>query len=305
MPDQMKSSNTEAPQLDVVIVTYTRPEMVRNCLVSLLAAADEVEGMRVQVVDNNSPDGTADVVRRDFPEVELRRQSSNSGFAVANNVALRGVTAEYVLVLNPDTVLPSGTLAHLIAVLTDDPDIGVVGCRLVTEDGTFDHASKRFVPSLTDAARYFLSKRLGFVSSRYRAPDLDQRQAGDVDAVNGAFMLIRRSAMDLVGLLDERYWMYGEDLDWCTRFQAAGFRVRYDGTVSAVHLKGGSSGKARSLRLNWHFHRSMAIYYRTHFSGHNPVVDAAAYLGIIIRLIGVSVTDQLSRSRGRLLPAGT
>ena len=122
---------------------------------------------------------------------------------------------------------------------------------------------------------------------------------GRVDAVNGAFMLIRTAAMRQVGLFDEAYWMYGEDLDWCKRFANMGWDVVYDGRVSVVHLKGGTSGGARSWKLNWHFHKSMAIFYRTHSSGKNLAVDGAVYLGIILRWITAVLQSTISRALHR------
>jgi GT2 family glycosyltransferase len=247
------------------------------------------------VVDNASDDGTPDVVAREFPWVRLRRRRRNDGFAVANNEALRDVTAPYVLVLNPDTEVPHGVVERLLERLRTEDRIGVIGCRLVQADGTFDHASKRSFPRPADAARYFLPG--GRRASRYVAPHVDEHGTGPVDAVNGAFMLVRRDAMDEVGLLDEDFWMYGEDLDWCRRFAECGWVVEYDGTVTAVHLKGASSGRRRGPRLNWHFHRSMAVFYRKHEAGRQVGLDALVYAGIGAHLAASIVAGALPRWR--------
>lgn len=295
--DATRSAETaqQAP-LDVVVVTYGAATLVRRCLDSVIAHAPT--GTRVFVVDNASPDGTADIVSEEFPQVELIRRSSNDGFAVANNVALRRSSAPYVLVLNPDAELEAGTLDHLLREMRQHPTVGVMGCRLLTADGALDHAAKRMIPSPGDAIRWFLPGRSAG-RSRYTAPAVDERGAGPVDAVNGAFMLIRRAALEEVGLLDEAYWMYAEDLDWCVRFRKAGWSVRYDGRVVAHHLKAGSSGKARSWRLNYHFHRSMDIFYRAHSATGNALFDGIVRCGIWARFLLVATTDQARRAAAK------
>lgn len=252
------SEDADTDIVDVVIVTYGARELVRRCLDSPELRIGAIG--TVYVVDNASPDNAADVVEQEFPWVNLLRRTSNDGFAVANNVVLRTIESEYVLLLNPDARLEPGTLTHMLGVMDAEPSIGMLGCRLLTDDGTLDHAAKRMIPSLREAAAYFALRILRRTGSRYVAPDVGEFDFAEVDAINGALMLVRSSAMREVGVLDETYWMYGEDLDWCTRFRNAGWRVVYDGRVSSQHSKGGSE-KIRSLRLNYAFHRSMAIYF--------------------------------------------
>ncbi|WP_298461433.1 glycosyltransferase family 2 protein [uncultured Cellulomonas sp.] len=300
--------DTRIPDLEIVVVAYRGLGVLRRCLDSLAEHVLGEHRVVVHVVDNCSGDGTPDRVEQEYPWVRLHRRAGNDGFAVANNAVLRDVTAPYVLVLNPDTELRAGVLPHLLDLLGSRPDIGMVGCRLEQSDGTFDHAAKRSFPSALQALQYFLG-RSGSAGG-YRAPHVPERGLDRVDAVNGAFMLVRTAAMREVGLFDERYWMYGEDLDWCRRFADAGWPVWYDGRVTAVHLKGGVSGKHRSPKLNWHFHRSMAIFYATYDGGRNLAADAAVYAGIAARFVllaGVSAAHRRrSRQRpdaGRLVPA--
>jgi len=285
------------PDLEVVIVSFRAWPLLRRCLQSLAEHLAPVVKTRVHVVDNASGDGTPDAVAQNFSTVTLHRRESNDGFAVANNSVLGSVEAPFVLVLNPDTELLPGAVEHLLDVMASDDRIGVLGCRLVQLDGSFDHAAKRSFPRPLDAVEYFLRRRGG--GARYLAPHVGENEMGRVDAVNGAFMLIRTAAMRQVGLFDEAYWMYGEDLDWCKRFANMGWDVVYDGRVSVVHLKGGTSGGARSWKLNWHFHKSMAIFYRTHSSGKNLAVDGAVYLGIILRWITAVLQSTISRALHR------
>ncbi|MEH0825331.1 MULTISPECIES: glycosyltransferase family 2 protein [unclassified Micromonospora] len=286
-----------APALEVVIVTYGGPVAVSNCLRSLQANVLPTIDTVVHVVDNSSPDETPDLIEAEFPWVRLHRRADNAGFAVANNQVLRTVVAPWILVLNPDTEVPSGVIEHLIRSSKAERRIGLLGCRLVQADGTFDHASKRSFPSPLDALDYFTPHRRS--RSRYLAPHVDENAAGYVDAVNGAFMLVRREALLDVGLFDEQFWMYGEDLDWCKRFSDRGWSVLYDGRVTVTHLKGASSGKRRGPFLNWHFHRSMAIFYRKHQSGRYRLVDAFVYAGIGARLVVSMATNAMASWLGR------
>ena len=162
--------------------------------------------------------------------------------------------------------------------------------RLVRPDGSFDHAAKRSFPTLLGALTEFSGVARSGPLAQYRATTLADDAVGDVDAVNGAFMLIRREAIDAVGLLDEGYGMYGEDLDWCRRFKAAGWRVVYDGGATVLHVKGAlsvvSHGRARhrGLRTNLAFHRAMGRYYRKFHGGPHPLLDLLVYLALGAKL---------------------
>lgn len=279
------------PTVDIVIVTYQCRNIIDDCLAAIFDDPDHI-AWSVHVVDNCSPDGTADHISSTWPDVELIRRSSNDGFGAANNSALRRSTAEFVLLLNPDAILERGAVGKLLHWFRE-PRIGVVGCRLVQQDGSFDHAAKRRFPTPSSGLSYLLGRG----NSSYTAPDVPESGVGDVDAVNGAFMLIRGDALRDVGMFDEQFWMYGEDLDLCRRFHDAGWRTLYDGTVVVTHLKSAISGKHRSPRLNWHFHKSMALYYRKHDAGRNVVLDLAVYSGIALRAVLTTMRDAYYRSR--------
>ena len=204
--------------------------------------------MRVTVVDSGSPDETPDMVARGFPQVRLLRRE-NIGFSAANNLVLREDEAGAVLLLNPDTEVYAGTLDAALARLRSDPRIGMVGVKLVTENGELDHACKRSFPTPLSALAHFTGigrgEGAGEALSQYRATQLGDDEPGEVDAVNGAFMLCRAAAVQDVGLLDEGYWLYMEDLDWCHRFWDAGWKVFYEPAGVALHVKGGSSAARR------------------------------------------------------------
>jgi hypothetical protein len=180
------------------------------------------------------------------------------------------------------------------------PEIGMCGPALQQADGEPDHAAKRSFPTPLSALGHFTGvgrRRHRGALAAYRAPDVAE---GPVDAINGAFMLMRRRALDQVGLFDEGYWMYMEDLDLCYRFAAAGWVTWYEPAVTVRHLKGGSSGKHRSLRLNYAFHYGMLRFYRAHYAaGRSPLLNAAVYAGIAGKLAVAIARSAVARARAR------
>jgi GT2 family glycosyltransferase len=275
------------PKLEIVVVSYECRDLVVACLESLERHPLRSAPMRVQLVDNASGDGTVAEVRRRFPAVEVTALEHNAGFSVANNVVLRAVSTPYVLLLNPDTEATEGALDHMVALMDRRPDVGMAGCRLVQPDGTFDHAAKRSFPTPLSALAHFagVGRRSDSAAlGGYRAPQLGERDGGEVDAVNGAFMLVRREALVEVGLLDEVYWLYMEDLDWCYRFHQHGWKVLYDGGATFVHVKGGTSGKLRATRQNVAFHRGMGRFYRKFHGDRRPIAAWGVYAGIGLKL---------------------
>jgi len=273
--------------LDVIVVSHGAEELLRNCLRSLREHLAQGT-MRVTVVDSGSPDSTPEMVEREFPEVRLLRRE-NIGFSAANNLVLRESEARAALLLNPDTEVYAGTLDAGLARLWSEQRIGMVGVKLVTESGALDHACKRSFPTPLGALAHFTgvgrSDGASSALSQYRATELDEDEPGEVDAVNGAFMLCKMEAVREVGLLDEGYWLYMEDLDWCHRFWDAGWKVFYEPAGVALHVKGGSSAGRRALRQEVAFHRGMARFYRRFDAPeNNPLVNAAVYTGIGAKL---------------------
>ncbi len=272
--------NRRAPALEVAIVSHGAEALLRRCLRSLAEHPLAAGEMRVTVVDSGSPDGAPDMVEREFPDVRLLRRG-NIGFSAANNLVLRESEAAAMLLLNPDTEVRAGALDAALARLRSEERIGMVGVKLVTESGELDHACKRSFPTPLSALAHFT----GLGGSQYRAAHLGEDEPGEVDAVNGAFMLCRAEAIREVGLLDEGYWLYMEDLDWCRRFWEAGWKVFYEPAGVALHVKGGSSPRRRAPRQEVAFHRGMGRFYRRFDAPqHNPLVNTAVYAGIGAKL---------------------
>jgi GT2 family glycosyltransferase len=292
---------TESASLDVVIVSFRSREHLRRCLDSL--RAHPASGpMRLIVVDNASADGTTEMIRADYPEVELIASPTNLGFAAATNLGAARGEAPYLLALNPDTAVTEGALDTVLATMESHPDVAVAGARLLRPDGSLDHASKRSFPTPLSALGHFtgVGRRQG--ASRklaaYRAPDVT---SGRVDAVNGAFMLMRRSSFDAVGGFDEGYWMYMEDLDLSYTLAQAGWGTWYEPGATVMHVKGGTTGGQRSVRLNWAFHRGMYRFYRKHYApSRSWALNGVIYVGIAVKLATAVVHSLLRRSRARL-----
>ncbi|HTP06734.1 MAG TPA: glycosyltransferase family 2 protein [Anaerolineae bacterium] len=282
--------------LAIVIVNYNVCDLLRACLKSVYASTGLTPGrplgFDVCVVDNASPDDSADMVAREFPQVHLIRNRQNLGYAAANNLGLRyfgfsdqhstlstqySENPRYALLLNPDTVVPPDAFARMIKLMDDHPDFGVSGPKLVRLDGSLDLACRRGFPSvevsfwrLTKLSKIFpRSKRFG----RYNMTYLDPDQPAEIDSVVGAFMLVRREAIAQAGLLDEVFWMYGEDLDWAYRIKQQGWQVYYYPQVVVTHVKRASSSQdnAGAAKAKYEFDRAMWLFYRKHYQATTPV----------------------------------
>ena len=245
-------------KLSVVIVSYNVRALLTACIDSVVKAAEGID-TEVFVVDNHSADDTVEVIARDYPWVHLIDNKENLGFSKANNMAIRQSAGEYVLLLNPDTVVAEGTLRGAVAFMDQHPEAGGAGVRMHNADGTLAPESRRAVPTPFVAAR----KMLGF-SKRYYMSHLPWDKPGKIEVVSGAFMLLRRKAIDQVGLLDEDFFMYGEDIDLSYRLLQGGWPNWYL-PLDIVHYKGQSTQKS-DFRYVHVFYQAMLIFFRKHYS---------------------------------------
>lgn len=280
--------------LAIVIVNYNVCDLLRKCLRSVYASGGEVS-YRVCVVDNDSEDESVGMVRKEFPQAVVIDNDDNVGYPTANNQGLRllGVMESeesdrprYCLLLNPDTEVPPEAFKYLIDYLDSNPQVAVVGPKLVMPDGNLDLACRRAFPSPeVSAYRMFGLSRL-FPNSprfaRYNMTFLPEDELAEVDSVVGAFMMVRVAAVSQVGLMDERFWMYGEDLDWAKRMKDSGWKVIYNPAVSVLHVKRASS--RHSARAQVEFYRAMLIFYYKHYRGETTrVLHWLILLGIAIK----------------------
>lgn len=257
------------PELSIVIVTYRCRDHLRACLDSLAPQREDVD-LEVLVYDNASGDDTLAPVE-DHPWAEAIPLPENVGFGRANNLGFARATGRAVLALNPDTILPEGSLRACLDALWERPDVGVLSPRLVDLEGRLDRRCKRGFPTPWSSFCYFtgLDGRLrGPRSTRYTAGWLPEDREGDVESVTGAFMLMRASALREVGGFDEQFFMYAEDLDLCLRFIAHGWRVRYWPGLDVVHVGAGSNEDGRRPKAaDSAYFRTMAPFIRKHRPG--------------------------------------
>ncbi len=264
--------------LAIVIVNYNVSALLRRCLQTVFASRGDFT-YAVSVVDNASRDDSVAMVRAEFPQVRLIANAENVGYPAGNNQGLRALGIEgdqpprYVLLLNPDTELPPDALFAMLQFMDQNTDVGIVGPRLVLPTGQLDLACRRGFPSPTVSLYRFLGLSRLFPHStrfgRYNMTFLDEHEQADVDSVVGAFMLVRGAAVRQVGLMDERFWMYGEDLDWAKRIKDAGWRVVYNPAVTVLHVKRASSRQNRQ-KTQYEFYRAMPIFYYKHYRQQTP-----------------------------------
>ncbi|MBK9290288.1 MAG: glycosyltransferase [Bacteroidetes bacterium] len=255
-------------KLSVVIVNYNVEHFLEQCLLSVRRAMQGIEG-EVFVVDNNSVDGSLRMLRSKFPEVKLIANSANVGFSRANNQAIVQSQGEYVLLLNPDTVVQDDTFSKTIAFMDAHPEAGGLGVKMLDGQGKFLPESKRGLPTPMTAfykifglsALFPKSRRFG----RYHLSFLDPDQVHEVEILAGAFMLLRRKVLDEIGLLDETFFMYGEDIDLSYRIIKAGYKNYYFPLTRIIHYKGESTKKS-SVNYVFVFYNAMIIFARKHFS---------------------------------------
>jgi GT2 family glycosyltransferase len=232
--------------LSIVIVTWNTKRIVAECVESIERSTAAVKA-QIIVVDNASTDGTADLIRERFPLVTLICNQENVGFARANNIGIRLCTGDYVFLINSDVVVPEGCLQKMIAYMSEHPDIGMIGPLMRLADGAIGDSCKRF-PTVANWFGYALGLPSVFkhwgLGGGYLMTDFRYDRVQDVDILTGWFWLIRRQALAQVGLLDERFFFYGEDLDWPRRFHEAGWRVVFYPEAEAIHYSGASSAKA-------------------------------------------------------------
>ena len=272
--------------LSVVIVNYNVTYFLEQCLNAVLAASKTLK-VQVFVVDNNSVDGSVEMVQSKFPQINLIANKENVGFSRANNQALAISDARYLLLLNPDTVVEEDTFSKVVSFMDDHPNGGGLGVRMVDGKGRFLPESKRGLPTpmvafykIFGLSKLFpKSKRFG----RYNLGFLSEFDINEVDVLSGAFMLMRKETLEKVGLLDESFFMYGEDIDLSYRIQLGGYKNYYFPETKIIHYKGESTKKS-SVNYVFVFYRAMVIFAKKHFSQKNAkLFSAAIHIAIYMR----------------------
>jgi GT2 family glycosyltransferase len=270
--------------LSIIIVNYNVKEFIQNLLHSVVKAASGIQ-YEVIIVDNASNDGSIDFLKEKFPDVKLIANSVNRGFSRANNQGLAVSKGEYLLLLNPDTLLREDTLKRMIDFFKSTPDAGLAGCKILNPDGTLQLACRRSFPGpwtsfckVTGLGTLFPNSR---IFARYNLTYLDENQTYEVDAVSGSFMMLKREVYEKIGGLDEQFFMYGEDLDLCYRVQKAGYKVYYVHNTQIIHYKGEST-KRSGLDETKIFYEAMNLFVKKHLSS-SILVEAILHSAIAFR----------------------
>jgi GT2 family glycosyltransferase len=263
-------------KLSVIIVNYNVRYYIEQCIISVLKAVEPLDA-EVFVVDNHSSDGSVKYLRKRFKKrITLIECQHNLGFARANNIAIGQATGEYLLLLNPDTIVGEKTLEQVVRFMDEHPKVGSAGAMMHNSDGTRAPESRRGLPT----PMVSLLKMLGF-SRRYYMTNLPWDQPGQIEVVSGAFCMLRRETIERVGLLDEDFFMYGEDIDLSYRILQGGYENWYV-PAPIVHYKGESTQKS-SFRYVHVFYQAMLIFFRKHYDHLALLVSLPIKLAIYFR----------------------
>lgn len=284
-------------QLSVIIVSYNVCDFLIQCLDSVLRACKELEA-EVWVVDNASTDHSVRRAQRLFPNVHFIQNHDNVGFARANNQAIRKSTGQYVLLLNPDTIVGEATLKGCIDFLESHPSAGATGTQMLNRDGSFALESRRGLPTpatsfykVTGLCSLFPQhRRFGKYYMRY----LDKDQPAEIEVISGAFIMLRRTALEQAGLLDEDYFMYGEDIDLSYCMLQAGWQNWYQ-PLPILHYKGESTQKT-SFRYVHSFYNAMLIFFDKHFAHRYRTAALVIRLAVVLRALVEMLWQWLRRT---------
>ena len=251
-------------ELSVIIVSFNVRDFLRQCLISAKKTSEKID-YEILVVDNNSVDGSVEMIKNEFPDVILIINKVNSGFSVANNQAIKKSGGRFVLLLNPDTLVERDTFSRCIEFMKYHSDAGAMGIRMIDGEGRFLPESKRAFP--TPESAFFKTFGLSFLFpkskflNKYYLPNIDSVKTSITEVISGAFMFIRREALNKSGLLDEDFFMYGEDIDMSYRLLQTGYNNYYFPEIQIVHFKGKSTGRNNFNDVRY-FYKAMRVYVR-------------------------------------------
>jgi len=294
----LENNNNYDSDVSIIIVNYNTRQLTLDCLASVYKSITSYQ-YELIVVDNASHDGTVEAIRDTYPEVRLIANRDNTGFAVANNQGMEIAKGRYILLLNSDTVVKKDTLDIMIEFMDSHPEMGASGCKVILPDGSLDKACKRGFP--TPSASFYYA--FGISRMFPERPKFNQYQLGHlspddeypVDCLVGAFMLVRRETIDQVGGLDETFFMYGEDIDWCYRIKEAGWGIYYYPRTYIVHYKG-ASARRKPMKIIYEFHRAMWVFHRKHYAKRYGVLtNTAVWLGISLKFSLSLIRNKLVR----------
>ncbi|MBU1626416.1 glycosyltransferase [bacterium] len=276
--------------LSIIIVNWNTKKFLDDCLESIYRTTTGIS-FEIYVIDNDSKDGTSAMVREKYPRVKFIQNKTNEGFAKANNRGIKKSKGDFVLLLNPDTLLMGNPLATIVDYMKNHEDVGICGCKVLNKDGSIEPACRRGIPTPKAALYRFIGLNKLFPKnprySKYNLTHLNPHKVSEVDAISGSFFMLRREVIEKIGLLDEKFFLYGEEIDWCYRIKNYGYKVVYNPAAEIIHYKGGSSSQNK-LRSFYEFYHSMFIFHEKHFSHKSSLaVNIFVKIGIVLRAISL------------------
>ena len=282
--------------LAIIIVSWNCRKYLKSCLKSIFQSKKD-SSVEIFVVDNNSSDGTVEMVKKEFPKVQLIANNFNAGFAKANNQALKIAKGKYLLLLNPDTEVKADTLTKAVAYLNDHPKAGIMGCKILNPNGSLQNSVRRF-PNLSSQILILLKFHNFFPDleplKKYFAKDFNYHKEQEADQIMGAFFMIRKECLDEIGLFDEKFWLWFEEVDFCKRVKDKGWKVLYTPELEIIHAQGKSFAQIKAVKEQIIFNRSLLYYFRKHFSPIEYLILLLFYpLNLFLALI-VEILESLS-----------
>jgi GT2 family glycosyltransferase len=293
--------NNEEIQLSIIIVTHNAKDFLRNCLRSVFEKIKNLS-FEVLVVDNTSSDGTFEMLKNEFPQVKVIFSKENLGFAKANNLAIKEAKGKYIFLLNPDTILLDENFEKLIDFAQKNLNVGAIGPKVLNSDFTIQHQCKRGFPTPWNTLYYFLGLAKIFPKSKvfsgYLLTYLDTEKIQEVDSLSGCAMVVKREAIEKVGMMDEDYYLYGDDLDWCYRIKSGGWKVIYFPETKIIHY-GGKGGTGKKPYFNIYcFYKSALIFYRKHLAKeYFFLINWLVYFGIFLRFLVVIIINSFKKEK--------
>jgi GT2 family glycosyltransferase len=288
------------PTLSICVVTLSARDYLKDCLRSIANSGLQIE-TEIIVVDQNSQDGTADMLRQEFPNVRLIQTSGNEGFARPMNLAMQAAQGHYVTLLNPDTLIHQRALDQLCEFLETHPKVGIVGPKVLNPDGTLQAPCRRGDPRPWAVITYFTGLWKLFpdnpIFNGYLLTHLDEDQTNPVDGVSGSCMLVRREVINDIGYLDELFFAYQEDADYCLRSRKAGWQICYYPEAHITHFGGQGGSRVQPYRSILAWHKSYFLFYRKHFAAeYFFLLNWLYYAAMVLKLLFVLFRNILSRS---------
>lgn len=287
--------------LSICIVSFNTRDLLRDCLNSIFSSLTQYS-YEVIVADNGSADGSSEMLAAEFPQVQVIQNTSNLGYTVPMNQALRAAAGRYLMQLNPDTVLTPGLLDSLLGFMESQPRVGICTPKVLNSDGTLQMQCRRSAARPWDAITYILGFSKLFPNSRlfgrYLMEYLPEDQINEVEAVSGSCMLIRRGVVDQIGYLDEQFFAYQEDAEFCFRARKAGWQIYYVPTAQLTHFGGLGGSRFVPYRGIYAWHRSYYLYYRKHLAReYFFLVNWLVYLGIGLKYLFAMLINALRKEK--------